>query len=609
MKKSSNALKLLNKLNAEYSRLLSEFEKHFWISYMGDHSVDAKMNAAQKTRDAFEASRTLANEVQEAMTGASAKEKIRLGYWQKFFQKYQLPDKALRIKEKVDALESRLMAKKSHAKEGYIDPYAKKFVVASHLKMRQMVRTHDDERMRRACFEAIEAKSLKDVPTYVRLVGLRNEFARALGYKDFYAFKTMSEEGMRSGEVFKIFDKIYQRTKYAYADLRKIEREKMKGLRKPWNFSYMMAGDFTKEQDQYFQFEEALIRWGRSFAAIGIDFQGATLQLDLLDRKGKYPNGFCHYPQSVRFKDGRRLSGAANFTTTVVPGQVGSGAIGMNTLFHEGGHAADRNNSQMEDVCLNTEYPPASTAWAETHSMFLDTMFSSVEWRTRYARNGAGQAYPFDLAERMARKLAPLAPLEMSGILFVVDFERRIYAEQALTEKKVLALAKAASRKYLDYDRDTYSILSIPHIFSWQSACSYHGYGLAELSLAQWREYFYAKYGYIVDNPKVGKEMTRVWKLGSSHTFAEFVKLATGKDLSPESFIRAATRGTSAKISLAKRRLERMRKVPEYRGKVRLNATIQMVHGKRLVADSRQGFEKMARKYGLFLARMARRTV
>ena len=42
--------------------------------------------------------------------------------------------------------------------------------------------------------------------------------------------------------------------------------------------------------------EKALENWGRSFSKLGIDYQGATMTLDLLDRKGKYSNGFCHWP-------------------------------------------------------------------------------------------------------------------------------------------------------------------------------------------------------------------------------------------------------------------------------------------------------------------------
>ena len=44
-------------------------------------------------------------------------------------------------------------------------------------------------------------------------------------------------------------------------------------------------------------------------------------------------------------------------------------------------------NTDMKDVCLNHEYAPMSTAWAETQSMFLDNVYSSIEWRMRYAKH------------------------------------------------------------------------------------------------------------------------------------------------------------------------------------------------------------------------------
>ena len=43
-------------------------------------------------------------------------------------------------------------------------------------------------------------------------------------------------------------------------------------------------------------------QWGRSFAALGISYEGASMSLDLLDRKGKYSNGFCHWPQPAWIK-------------------------------------------------------------------------------------------------------------------------------------------------------------------------------------------------------------------------------------------------------------------------------------------------------------------
>lgn len=57
------------------------------------------------------------------------------------------------------------------------------------------------------------------------------------------------------------------------------------------------TGDTTKATDPYFPFEDAVDVWGRTFAALGINYKGSVMTLDLCDRQGKYSNGFCHWPQ------------------------------------------------------------------------------------------------------------------------------------------------------------------------------------------------------------------------------------------------------------------------------------------------------------------------
>jgi len=597
----NKALEFINQLNAEYFNLHKEYEELFWLFYMGDHSKGKEMSKALSRRDAFRGNNEYYEKTRSLFDSSKGKIKERLKFWVDFFELYHSNLETMSLKEKISSLEEEILRKRASIKEGYINPCTKKFVEASALKMRTIMGTNSDEKIRKACFKAREELAQKLIKEYIEMVNLRNEYAHSLGYTDFYDFKVQKEDGMTKDELFSLFDSIYEKTKYSFDNVRDIEK-KMPGLRKPWNFGYLMSGDFIKEDDPYFQFDEALLRWGRSFAALGIDFKGGSLNLDLLDRKGKYNNGFCHWTDLVYFKKGKRVPGKSNFTCNVVNGQVGSGIQGYVTLFHEGGHAAHMLTSEQKEVILNQEYAPMSTPWAETQSMFLDTLFSSIEWKIRYAKNKDGASYPFELFERKVRKLNILQPSQMNSIIFVSQFEKEIYEEKNLTVNKVLTIAKKNYKKYFDMSVDSLSALNIPHIYSWESSAAYHGYGLAELAVYQWRDYFFKKYGYIVDNPQVGKEMAKVWKLGASKKFKEFVVMATGKKLSVGPFIKAVTSPTDEVIKKAKEKIKKLERVKPYKKPIKLSATIRMVHGKEEIANNKKSFEDMAEKYKKWMA-------
>ncbi|MFT7507410.1 MAG: Zn-dependent oligopeptidase [Acidimicrobiales bacterium] len=598
--KVTNVKTLLHTLNTTYLRIHTNYEKLFWISYMGDHSVDDRFEKAQIARETFRSNEKLLHKVTEALHGATKKETKLLEQWEHFFSKFQTPVEAKGVFKQIISLEKTILKKQTTRKEGYIHHETKKFVKAPRAQMQNIMTTHADEKMRKACFVALEDLAIICAEEFVELVALRNQYAQILGYEDFYAYKIKTEEGMTKHELFTIFDEIYEETKFAFKEYHKLEKT-LPRLRKPWNLGYMLAGDFTKETDQYFPFEEALDRWGRSFAALGISYQGGKLQLDLLNRDGKYENGFCHWPYLVHYKDDKKIPGSANFTCNVVYGQVGSSEAGYNTLFHEGGHAAHLMNSTQSQVCVNNEYPPASTAWDETQSMFLDTVLSSIEWKTRYAKNEDGVVYPFDLYQRRLEKLHRFAPLSMMGISSVMKFEKRVYEEKKLTKKKLLAIAKATYVEHTDTSVASYRLLSIPHIYSWESSCAYQGYGLAQLALTQWREYFYKKYDYIVDNPKVGKEMTKMWTYASSETFSDCVKMATGKKLSAKPYIKSVTSSIEIVTRNAKKRIKKLETVKSFGKDINLNAEIKMVHGKKTITTNKKGFEVMAAHYKAWL--------
>jgi oligoendopeptidase F len=601
MKSWKSAKELLGYLNDTYLKVHQEYEYAFWKVYMGDKSLSTKKDIAEIAREDFRSNTILACAVDQFLKIAKGETRVRLGYWKDFFSRYQTPAELVALKKEITQLQTKIETKQSTRKEGYIDPHTKKFIPKSRNGMRSLRNTHDDELVRKACFEATEALSLICVDEYVELVQKKNQYAKALGYEDFYAYKLDLEEKMTKKELFSLWDSIYEKTKYGFADIRALENEKP-GLRKPWNFGYMMSGSFVKEADPYFPFEQAVPIWIDTFSRLGIDFRKGKIVLDLLDREGKYNNGFCHWPDLVHYEGLVRKPAVAQFTCTLVPGIPGQAASGLHTLFHEGGHAAHLLNADNKDTCMNTEYPPASTAWSETQSMFLDTVNSSIEWRILYAKNNKGESYPFDLFMRQSKALHPVRPLDLMGIMMVCNFEREIYEAKNLTAEKVVVIAKKNYKKYFDRSVESPYPLDVPHIYSWESSCSYHGYGLAELALSQWREYFFKKYGYIVDNPNIGKEMQKVWKYGSIKSFPECVQIATGKKLSPNAYIKNVTMSLAQVQKKAKERITRQSKVKQKSLKGNeLNVTIELVHGKQKIADSKKGYKAMADTYAKWL--------
>lgn len=591
----------LEYLNTEYYRLHKLHEDYYWDAYMGNKPVGKLKDKALARLDAFRGDANLKNQAGNLQQKATTTEKERLAVWVRFFNLHQIPAEAQTLRAEISVLETKIHDWRANRTEGYIDPYTQQFTPASTVQMRMMIQTNDDEKIRRACFVARESLATDTLPDYVELVKRRNVFARLIGYSDFYDYKVQHIDGMTKDELFSVFSTIRTALSPVFDEIRQAEKFS-KGLRQPWNFSYRLNGDFIKAEEPYYKFEDALERWLSTFARLGVSFRDGSMTLDLLDRKGKYNNGFCHWPDLVHYKSGKRVAGRANFTCVVVPNQVGSGKDGFDTLFHEGGHAAHFLSIKERDVCLNHEYAPMTAAWAETQSMFMDTLMDSYEWKRLYAKNSTGEAYPEELYKDKLEANQLLRHTSMMSIIFIAEFERAVYELKTPTAEAIKKIATREYRRHYDQSSDSLRALNTPHIYAFESACAYHGYGLAEIVVSMWREYFYKKYGYIVDNKMIGKEMATVWAFGSRYDFKTAIKLAMNKKLSAGAYIRAIMKSPSVQLKVDK---ERLKATPLQRptNLDSLKATISLVHGKKVISNSSHGFTSMIATYKSWLKR------
>ncbi|KGK69275.1 hypothetical protein NA76_16815 [Vibrio vulnificus] len=202
---------------------------------------------------------------------------------------------------------------------------------------------------------------------------------------------------------------------------------------------------------------------GTWFGRLNIDYSGAELTLDLLDRKGKYPNGFCHGPIPSFYDQGEWIAAKVNFTSNAKPDQVGCGYDGMNTLFHEGGHAAHFANVKLNAPCFSQEFAPTSMAYAETQSMFCDSLLDDADWLKRYALDDAGNPVPDSIIQAMVNNRQPFKAYAERSILVVPYFERALYqmSDEQLTAESVTQLARDTEMRIYE---DTHPKAFITHI-------------------------------------------------------------------------------------------------------------------------------------------------
>jgi len=601
----NNTLVILEELNEKYCRLHTEYEEHYWITYMGNKDKDGEFQETISALNKFRENREILKKILNLVeTETDEQLKARLSNWKHFFELYQVPEQARELRERITELETRILTKHAETKYSYINPKTLQRCEVPSNKLSLMIATEQDEDIRKACFDWREEAAKIVVNEYVELIKMRNEYARILGYRNFYHYKAQIGEQMDETEIFQIFDEICIKLAPFFRSRLEELKKSNPNICKPWNMWYSIAWNFRREEDKYFPMETIVDIWGRTFAALWIDYRGWLMRLDLLERNMKYNNWFCHQPVLVHYKDSNRIPWEVNFTCNAIIWQIGSWASTGRTLFHEGWHAAHFINMDNQDTILNTEYPPMSAAWAETQSMFLEEIMASPEWKLRYAKSLDWKSYPFDLFERKIRKTFILEPLHMLSMSSIIEFEGRMYSESDLTSEKVIQIAQETSTKYHQYNSPSTHILMVSHLYSWYASCSYQSYALATLALTQWREVMFEKYWYIVDNPAIWAEMTKVWEFWSSKGFSQLVEIATGKKLSPETFINSIVNWEEHVISEAKKHIKTMESIPEFTGEPDLNAQILIVDWGQVLATNKNWFSQMCTKFRKYVEKI-----
>ncbi|MBC7693576.1 MAG: peptidase M3 [Methylotenera sp.] len=597
------------KLNQDYLALHVAKEDLFWTTYMGIEKKPEAFDQAESALKEFISAPERLKGARAALAScpesATPAEREALEGWVSFFEANAIENEEARVMQQtLIEMESALFRKRAQLKFQFKDQAGKTHEGSTNV-LSVNVSTSPDEVIRKTSHDALlQLEQWVMANGFLDLVRERNRFARMLGFPNFFAYKLMKNEKLNESQLDAIFLPFEKSTREkCFSEFERIVREKGSEALKPHQMLYSVMGDVQAELNPHFPFSQSIARWGLSFSRLGIRYRQASLTLDLLDRAGKYENGFMHGPQPCYFDEGKWVPARINFTSNATPSQVGSGLTGLLTLFHEGGHAAHFSNILQSAPCFSQEFPPTSMAFAETQSMFCDSLISDADWRKLYAKDRDGAVIPDELLRKGITQGQPLRAYRERSILVVANFEQRLYrcSDSELTLEQVTRLARDCEREVFNLPEGiARPLMAIPHLLSNDGACSYQGYLLANMAVYQTRSHFLKKYGYLTNNEKIGEELAEsYWSPGNRISHGESVQRLTGQFLNGDALAVSCNASPGEVWENAQRSIHEALKRPLVGtlDTVDLDAHIRVVHGSELICENTQSFAQMSRDF------------
>lgn len=406
----------------------------------------------------------------------------------------------------------------------------------SQNELKKVLRESTDEAELRGAWEGQKSVAPVVLPALLELVGLRNEVARALGFRDYYALALEMNE-QDEDELLAMFDELDALTREPFLALKAQADAKLakrlgisEDALQPWHYQDF----FFQEPPQVFDVDYEAIYRGtdvielarKFYAGIGLPVDDVLARSDLHEKPGKTPHAFC--ADIDKEEDVRVLA------------NVVDGFDWASTMVHELGHAVyDRYKDRKAPYLLRGQ---AHWLTTEGFAMMLDKLVLNPNWID--AMIGLDPARKAAMMPS-ARKMVAFNSLAFARwCLVMLHFERAMYADpkQDLGRlwwdlvERYQGLKRPAGRTAPDFASKVHLVVAPVY---------YHNYMMGELFGAQVHaviardvqkkdDPFDAVY---VGDPKVGAFLKKaIFEPGARLPWNELTKAVTGAPLSPKAY-------------------------------------------------------------------------
>ncbi|CAN5300624.1 hypothetical protein BH20ACT22_BH20ACT22_08500 [soil metagenome] len=393
--------------------------------------------------------------------------------------------------------------------------------------IQEVLERSDDESERRLAWEASKEIGAVVAERVRKLAGLRNTAARAAGFSDYYSMSLALQELPQEGlwARLTLLEELTREPYIAWKDV--LDDDLASRFRatelEPWHYAdpffQTVPSDAGVSLDRHFAGPQAPHLAKETFGRWGIDLGDVMAHSDLFPRAGKSQHAFCI--QMDRKKDVRILA-------NIVPGQRW-----VEVMMHESGHAA-------YDVCVDPSLPyllrrPAHTFVTEGMAIMSGRLVRDPRWLVDVA---AIQPSAIAQVEEDLHRMTSAASLLFTRWgLVMVNFERALYQDPAADLDALWwDLVERFQLVRPPRDRRAPDWAAKVHIAT--APVYYHNYLLGEMLATQLRTAIERDLdAHLVGAPTAGRWLEeRFFAPGASLRWDDLVRVATGRELSPEDF-------------------------------------------------------------------------
>jgi peptidyl-dipeptidase A len=404
-------------------------------------------------------------------------------------------------------------------------------------QIKEILKTEKDSARREQAWLASKQVGAQVANDLIRLVKLRNEAARKLGFDNYHTLSlTAAEQDVN--EIDKLFDELYELTNEPYRKVKAQLDEKLAedyGISvdelMPWHYHDPFFQEtplvYDVDLDSYYKGKDVVKLAEEFYAGIGLSVDDIVAHSDLYDREGKNPHAFS--TDIDREGDVRVLANVKDNETW------------METMLHELGHAAyDKYHDPKLPYLLKQ---PAHIFTTEGIAMFFGRLSRNPAWMQKMLDLSDQQR---DDIQNVSDKYAQLKQLIFARWAMVMyNFEKELYAnpDQDLNKLWWQMVEKYQFIK-APPDRDEPDWAAKIHFTI--APAYYHNYMLGELFASQLHNYLVhdilklnsdENVSYI-GQKKVGDFLKeKVFEPGAEYKWNDMIKRATGETLSPKYFV------------------------------------------------------------------------